>query len=279
MRLVSVQPPQRKPVERRKNTKVARWVVLMVLIAGLVNYARPLPSPTTLVQLPDTLAPTSVAVAWPSPGYGSLFVDGYGAVAAQQGDDIIATASIAKVITALCVLEKSPLQPGETGPLITMTQEDLDLYNAEIGRNGSRLYVEPGEQLSEYQLLQAMLIPSANNIANTLAVWAFGSLDAYQTYATNFAQRHELVRTHIGTDASGFDPSTTSTANDLAKLGQLAVANPVLAEIASQKSASFPRAGTIYNYNSALGVSGIDGVKTGNNDQNLGGLLFSAILT
>jgi D-alanyl-D-alanine carboxypeptidase (penicillin-binding protein 5/6) len=43
--------------------------------------------------------------------------------------------------------------------------------------------VQLGEELSEYQALQALLLPSANNIAETLARWAFGSIDAYNAYA------------------------------------------------------------------------------------------------
>lgn len=276
MRLVSVHTPPRKPIRHRKKRKIIRWLLLLVLVAGVVNYIRPLPNPTVSINLPSTPPPTAAQVNWPSSAYASLYIDGYGLVGSRQGNDIIATASIAKVITALSVLEKKPLKLGETGPAIPITQQDLDLYNAEIAHNGSRLYVQPGEQLTEYEMLQAVLIPSANNIANSLAVWAFGSLDAYRTYATDFAARNELFRTHIGSDASGLDPSTTSTAHDLAKLGRLAMANEVIADIVSQKSANFPYAGTMYNYNTALGNSGINGIKTGNNDANPGGLLYSA---
>ncbi len=188
----------------------------------------------------------------------------------------MATASIAKVITALTVLEKKPLQRGETGPVLTMTQADVDFYAAETIRNGSAVPVYVGQQLTEYQLLQAMLVPSANNIANSLAVWAFGDLNSYTDYANNYVAQHGLTHTHIGSDASGYDPSTISTAEDLAQLGLIAVKNPVLLEIAGQRSVILPGIGTFYNYNSALGISGIDGLKTGNSEQNPGALLFSA---
>ena len=122
------------------------------------------------------------------------------------------------------------------------------------------------------------MIPSANNIADTLAGWAFGDIGAYSTYANEFLQRHGLVQTHVGLDASGLDPSTTSSATDLARLGLLARKNPVLMQIAGQKNVVLPYAGEYENYNRALGLAGINGLKTGNNDQNPGALLFTADL-
>ncbi|QQS18314.1 hypothetical protein IPL68_06895 [Candidatus Saccharibacteria bacterium] len=46
--------------------------------------------------------------------------------------------------------------------------------------------------------------------------------------------------------------------------------------IAGQENVSFGELGTYANYNTALGNHGINGLKTGNNDQNPGALLFTA---
>ena len=274
MRLVQARP---KPVVvRKKRSKRAAYVWLGVCVLVLVQYFRPLPAAVVSLQLPELPPAQAVSLAWPTQGQAAVYADGYGLLASHNDTQPIATASIAKVITALCVLEKYPLRVGEDGPNLTMTAIDVGFYQTEQARNGSRLPVYDGQQLSEYQALQAIMIPSANNIADSLALWAFKSSDAYAAYANAYLVRHGLISTRVGTDSSGFDPSTSSTATDLAALGALARKNPVLMEIAGQKSVNFPGVGEYFNYNSALGVAGITGLKTGNNDQNPGGLLFTA---
>jgi len=120
------------------------------------------------------------------------------------------------------------------------------------------------------------MLPSANNIADSLAIWAFGSLDQYQKYAQDFVQRHGMLQTHIGPDASGFDPSTTSTTEDLTKLGTLALANPVVMQIAGTSSATFKTAGEVFNIDTLLGNGILNGLKTGSNDGNSGGFIFTS---
>jgi D-alanyl-D-alanine carboxypeptidase (penicillin-binding protein 5/6) len=150
------------------------------------------------------------------------------------------------------------------------------IYTAYAARDGSVVPVVAGEQISEYQMIEAMLLPSANNMADSLAIWAFGSLPAYAAYANQYASQLGLTQTHIGEDASGFDPSTTSTAANLVQLGEITLENPVLAHIVAQSSASgFPVVSVIKNVNSVLGTDSIIGIKTGNTAQ-AGGVFISA---
>lgn len=186
------------------------------------------------------------------------------------------TASTAKLITALAVLQTKPLALGQQGPIITLTANDVAIYNAYIAQDGSLVEVQAGEQISEYQMLEAMLLPSANNMADSLAIWAFGSLPNYSTFANKYVQQLGLTETHIGSDASGFAPSTTSTAHDLVRLGELAMQNPILAQIVGQPSAGgIPVVGSVKNVNRLLGTDNIIGVKTGNTNQ-AGGVFISA---
>lgn len=134
-----------------------------------------------------------------------------------------------------------------------------------------------GEQLSEYQMLEAMMLPSADNMADSLAIWAYGSLPAYQAAANQYLANHNINDTHVGVDASGLDPSTVSTAHDLVLLGEAAMQNAVLAEIVAKPSVNgFPLMGTISNTNTLLGQNGIVGAKTGNTDQAGGVFVFAA---
>jgi D-alanyl-D-alanine carboxypeptidase (penicillin-binding protein 5/6) len=104
----------------------------------------------------------------------------------------------------------------------------------------------------------------------------FGGHDAYVAYANDFLQKNGLTQTHIGTDASGYDPSTVSTASELTQVGLLSLKSPVLMQIAGKKSTTLPVAGTVQNYDTILGVNGITGLKTGNNEANPGAFLFTA---
>jgi D-alanyl-D-alanine carboxypeptidase (penicillin-binding protein 5/6) len=180
-------------------------------------------------------------------------------------------------MTALAVLKAHPLTVGEQGPTLTITQADVDNYNAYVAENGSVAKVVVGENISEYQALQALLLPSADNIADTLAKWSYGSISAYSTAANAMAVNLGMNDSHFGaTDASGYSPDTVSTAHDLILLGQAALQNPVLAQIVAQPNANVPVAGTIQNVNWLLGKDGINGIKTGNTDQAGGVYLFSA---
>jgi D-alanyl-D-alanine carboxypeptidase (penicillin-binding protein 5/6) len=267
--------PRPKPKKHRLRKVLA---VLIVLLAGLGiwNYSRPLPVLQANQLYNRTIEAKPVHLQWPNFGQAALATSEDEVLAATDQQTPLATASIAKVITALCVLEKYPLKPGQSGPTLTLTSADVNLYTDYLGKDGSVVPVQAGESLSEYQLLEGMLLPSGNNLADTAAIWAYGSLADYHAFANQFLATHGLTNTHVAVDASGYDGATTATASDLARLGQLVVAQPVLMEIVGKTSTDLPVAGRVYNYNWALGEQGIIGIKTGNNDADLGAFLFAA---
>jgi D-alanyl-D-alanine carboxypeptidase (penicillin-binding protein 5/6) len=179
-------------------------------------------------------------------------------------------------MTALVLLQEKPLRPGEQGPSMTFTAEDVAVYERELAQNQSVVQVKAGERLTEYQIIEAMLVPSATNIADSAAIWAFGSMDAYLAKANAYAASLGMHNSRFGGDASGFSPQSYSTPQDLIKLGTAAMAHPVIAEIVGKTSVDLPVAGTLRNFNIDLGVEGINGIKTGNTDEAGGALLFSA---
>lgn len=172
-------------------------------------------------------------------------------------------ASTAKMIMALAVMEKKPFNVGTAGENITITPELYNIYVNYSNAGGSTTAVQIGEEISEYDALASALIASSNNMADTLAIWAFGSLEEYQKYASSMLAELEIKHTTIGPDASGFNQQTTSTAVDLATIGELVLRQPILAEIVGSKSATVPVAGMIENTNKLLGSDGVIGVKTG----------------
>ena len=179
-------------------------------------------------------------------------------------------ASMAKVITALVVLEKTD----DLNQVITMDGADVEFYRQTARIGGSRLQVVEGEQLTLKQMLEALLMVSANNIADSLVHHVFGSQEKYVAAATEWLVRYDLVDTQIGADASGLDAGTTSTPPDMIKLGQLALGNSVVSQIVAQKTATFPLENEVDNTNELL-KDGYFGIKTGNSDEAFSCLLFA----
>lgn len=272
---------------KRSRRKTILRILSLCLVAGvlwtatdtfiLVRLRAPLPElkPQTLnVAIPAPTKP-AVSLSWPAYGSAAVGLSGYGVLATNGFQTPLPTASVAKLITALAVLRAKPIALGSQGATLTLGQQDVDYYNTYAAEDGSVAAVNADEQISEYQVLQGMLLPSANNLADSLAVWAFGSLKDYAAYANHMLSQLGLLNTHVGSDASGFQPDTTSTAADLVHLGELADANPVLASIAAQKSATIPIADTVNNVDWLLGTAGINGLKTGNSNQ-AGGVFLAA---
>lgn len=220
--------------------------------------------------------PNDLHLDWPAVGQAAVGSIEDGLLArSSDNEDLRPTASMAKVIAALAVMEKQPLELGQTGPSYTLTSEDVANYRAYVAKGGSVLPVREGMMVTQYQIMQMMLIASANNMADTLVEREFGSMEAYVSYAQNMLQRMGLSRTVVA-DASGFSPTTVSTPSELVAIGIAALKNPVIAEIVAQPQAWISGAGTITNTNKLLGADGVVGIKTGTTDEAGSCLMFAA---
>lgn len=272
------------PLTRRQIYRRRRILVFGTLFAVLAGVAylpltlfAPVGETDATVAAPQIATPAAAETSLPGYGASAIAAIGYDGLLAQAGTtEALPMASVTKVITALTVLEAHPLAVGEQGPSITMTSTDVAYYRDYLARNGSVEPVKAGQVYTERELLEIMLIPSANNYSKTLAVWAFGSLDAYLSAARDWLAAHGLSGISV-VDTSGLDPGSAATAADLVTLGELALENPVVAEIVATPSASLHDVGTIENTNKLLGSNGVDGIKTGTLDG--ANLLFSATIT
>lgn len=212
------------------------------------------------VELQTAAGPVA-APAWPAEGSAALAVEGVGTTAASA-TDAVPMASITKVITALVVLDALPLAVGESGPEYTFTRADRTNYRNTLAADESALDVPVGGTLSEYQLLQGMLIGSAGNYADKLVDGLYASDAAYARAATEWLTQHGLAGITV-VDSSGISPRNTATPAALIGLARRALANPVIAEIVAQQSVELPGAGLVENTNALLGEPGMVGVKTG----------------
>jgi D-alanyl-D-alanine carboxypeptidase (penicillin-binding protein 5/6) len=168
--------------------------------------------------------------------------------------------------------------PDQDGGALTVSDAEAAAYPQQLASGQSLVQVEAGEVLSEKQALEALLLPSANNIAHILARWDAGGDEACVAKMNKEAARLGMKNTHY-TDPSGLDAATVSTASDQVALARAAMKSPALAQIVAMPQATIPIVGVVKNVNSQLGQDGIVGVKTGSTDEAGGCLLFAADLT
>jgi D-alanyl-D-alanine carboxypeptidase (penicillin-binding protein 5/6) len=175
-------------------------------------------------------------------------------------------ASITKVVTALLVLDRMPLAVGESGPDYSFSAADSAEYWEYRYRDESALDVPVGGTLTEYQMLQGMLIGSANNYADRLAsrIWASDAL--FADAANTWLAQHGLDGITV-VEPTGIDPGNTADPASLLALASRALADPVIAEIVATRSVDLPGAGLVENTNSLLADEGVVGVKTGTLDE------------
>ncbi len=250
-------------------------VFFLYVVGSLVA---PLPATAAATDQEKAIVQPAAQLAWP--GYGSAAItapDVPNATQAHGGTASVPIASITKTVTALVVLDKKPLNGDDQGPSIAFTQADVDIWHEVVAAGGSWAPVQAGTKMTEKEALTAMLLPSANNYAISLANWAYGSESAYVSAANGWLKAHGFTATRI-VSADGLDPGNVSNTTDLIGIGKLVLASPVLSSIVSQKTATLPGAGAQDNTNTLLGYSGVDGIKTGNTDQAGNCLLFSAQL-
>jgi D-alanyl-D-alanine carboxypeptidase (penicillin-binding protein 5/6) len=179
-------------------------------------------------------------------------------------------------MTAYLVLRDHPLRLGEDGPTITLTDADVADTDRRRESRESVVSIAAGEELTERQALQALLLPSANNIAAVLARWDAGSANRFVARMNATARSLGMTQTRY-TDPSGYDDTTVSTAADQVRIADRAMRLPVFASIVSTPSATLPFAGTVHNTNALLGHAGFVGVKTGSDDAAGGCFAFRAI--
>ena len=214
-------------------------------------------------------------IGWPQQGQAALVI-GYGRLAASQHEQPVPIASLAKVMTAYLTLERYPLSESQDGFTITVTAAQAQATAEDAAEAQSVVAVEPGEQLTERQLIEALLIPSGNNIAETLADQVGGSETRFVAEMNDEARALGMDHT-IYTDPSGFDPSTVSTAADQLRVFKEAMRYPVFRQIVSMASVTLPVAGTLTNFNPLI-AEGYAG-KTGSDSAAGGCLAFFTRVT
>ena len=270
---MSYSQPARTTARRLRPTLIG-LILLLGLAATSFAAARHLLSDTarTLGEEARTyLSPKR----WPHRGQ-AAYALGDARPTASAHEQPAPIASLAKVMTAYLTLERYPLSGEQEGFTLTVTAEDARAVAEEASERQSVVAVHAGEQLTERQLLEALLIPSGNNVARMLAAYVAGSEARFLAEMNTKARALGMDRTTY-TDPSGFDPGTLSTAADQLRVFQRAMRFSVFREIVSMPSVTLPVAGTLRNFNPLIG-EGFAG-KTGSDSAAGGCLAFFTHVT
>ena len=130
----------------------------------------------------------------------------------------------------------------------------------------SSVKVALDEVLCERDLLNGLLVNSANNYAVLLSVMVGGSMSNFVDLMNQTAAQLGLTHTHYE-EPSGYKPGSVSTALEQGELAVDLMASPVAREIVDQTSVTLPVAGTVSTYTPFLGDDGVIGVKSGRTTQ------------
>ena len=172
-------------------------------------------------------------------------------------------ASVTKLMTTLLVFEDI-----KGGKLALTSRVGVTKAAASIG--GSQVWLAPGESFTVEEMLYALMLQSANDVAVALAIDRAGSVPAFVTRMNQRAAELGMTRTTFVTPnglTTGRGPHDTTSARDLGKLCLALAKFPEVFRFTGAKEYTFRRplkSLQLVNHNHLLsGYAGCDGLKTG----------------
>ena len=164
-------------------------------------------------------------------------------------------ASLTKLMTALIIMEDH--KPSE---IVTVGKLPI------LGLEDQKMGLVEGEEIEVGELLKALLIYSANDAANALAIYDSESIENFSIKMNDKATQWGLTKTKFE-DPSGLSPNNTSSANDLLKIATILSVNDTFKNITSTAYTKVSNlSGKSYDItttNKILGLGGVVGMKTG----------------
>ena len=174
----------------------------------------------------------------------------------QNADARRGMASTTKIMTALVAIENGD------------ADAEIVIPGAAVGVEGSSLYLKAGEKMTLRDLLYGLLLQSANDAAEAIAIAIGGSVEGFADLMNEKAAAMGLTDTHFTNPHGLADENHYTTARELAKIAAEAMQQPLFCEICGARRAAIPNGegGKRYlvNHNKLLFTyAGAIGVKTG----------------
>ena len=171
------------------------------LLLSLVLMLNLLALPAAALEEPELQCTNAILV---DANYGEVLYD-------KKADEKAYPASITKVMTALLVLEA--IDSGKLTKDQQITAGPTTLQD--MSGNYSTANLEPGDVLTVEQLLYCLLLPSANEAGNILAVAVDGSIEAFVEHMNTRAKELGCKGTHFVNPHGLHDPDHYTTAYDI----------------------------------------------------------------
>lgn len=128
-------------------------------------------------------------------------------------------ASSTKILTALLVIEA-----GDLDRVVVITPEDTHVEPSAIG-------FRPGDRYTRRELLYALMLKSANDVAQALARDNAGSIAAFAEKMTQRAASLGALQSHFANPHGLHNPEHYTTPHDLALIARAAMQQPVFRQI------------------------------------------------
>lgn len=140
-------------------------------------------------------------------------------------------ASTTKIVTAILTLDHA-----ELNEVVTASYDAI----MSIPNGYSTVDIQIGEQFTVEQLLELLLVHSANDAANVLAEYVGGSVDSFVSMMNTKVNELGLTNTNFTNTYGKHDDNHYTTAYDLAKLMQYCIKNDTFRRISSMASCAIP---------------------------------------
>ncbi|MFP3723394.1 D-alanyl-D-alanine carboxypeptidase family protein [Niallia circulans] len=186
-----------------KETSIVFCFVLLLFCFPTISNAEDNREPELISEAAFLLDSDTGAVLYEKNGYKKMY-----------------PASLTKIATAIYAIEK-----GKLDDIVTVSE---NAYSTE----GTKVYLEKGEQVTLRHLLDGMLINSGNDAAIAIAEYLDGSVSDFETSINKYLKEKVNVHsTHFKNPNGLFDKDHYTTANDLALITQYAMKNETFREI------------------------------------------------
>ena len=145
----------------------------------------------------------------------------------KNADEKVYPASTTKLLTAILTLEHCNLDD-----TVTITYEMI----SKVPKSYTTAYLRPGEQATVEELLNVLLIPSANDAGFALAIHISGSVDEFAKLMNEKAKELGCTNSNFNNPCGIHDVNHYSTARDMSKIGISAMNYPQIMNIVCKTS-------------------------------------------
>ena len=149
----------------------------------------------------------------------------------KNADKKVYPASTTKILTGIIALERCNLED-----TVTATSEAI----TPIDNTHSNMGILVGEKLTVEQLLYGLLVDSANDAANVLAIHISGTLDEFAKTMNNKAEELGAKNSHFANAHGYHDDDHYTTAEDIAIIAHYAMQNEMFRELVSTSKYQIP---------------------------------------